>query len=380
MKERLVFIVLISFTVIVSACRAHPRRIVVGVAINSSQHPAVELAVREINATGGIQGIPVELLGLDWKEAGNYDAQDILKWANVFSETKELVAVVGHSDSNSTLSAAAFYNQHQIPQIVTIATNPAITNIGGWTYRLCLSDAVQGSALANYAVREWGKKRIAVFYVNDDYGRGLAQLFEKQVQELGGEIIASVMNRNALQKDDQELIWSTIQRIKSAGPPELIALFQRKEAALWIIQAIHQAGLNTDVLGGDSLGASEFLKGPPELTDGVRISQFFVPRPEQALSTKFAHDFKELTHSEPDYGHAFAYDAVYLIRDAVQYGGPSRQGVKTYLDHVIQKRIQRNGVTGPYRLNADHDARRSLFIVKIHSGRQQLVKALSVDE
>src|SRR6185503_187532 len=135
-------------------------------------------------------------------------------------------AVIGHSDSASTLSAASFYNQQKIPQIVTIATNPAITNIGEWTYRLCLSDAAQGPALAEYAVKDWGKRRIAVFYVNDDYGRGLAQLFEKH---------------------DYQMIQSSLKFIKAQGEPDLIVLFQRIAAAEWTIKAIRDAGLHSTI-------------------------------------------------------------------------------------------------------------------------------------
>ena len=157
------------------------------------------LAAKEINARGGIGGIPLELMGLEWKIGNLYDAEEIVEWANKFAETQDLLAVIGHSDDSSTLSAAALYNKKGVPQIVTIATNPAITNIGDWTYRLCISDAAQGPALAEYTVRDWGKRRIAVIYVNDAYGRGLAELFETRVREIGGEIVASIMHRNVLE-------------------------------------------------------------------------------------------------------------------------------------------------------------------------------------
>ena len=70
-----------------------------------------------------------------------------------------------------------------------------------------------GAALAEYAVNDWNKRRVALFYVNDDYGRGWPS-FSKRVDELGGQIVSSVMHRNLLAEDDRELIRSTLAGLK----------------------------------------------------------------------------------------------------------------------------------------------------------------------
>lgn len=377
MKQILILVIL-ALLIAPSACSRKPKRIVIGIALSANYHPGAVLAAKEINANGGIGGVPIELVGLDWKVVNLFNAPDILRWASQFAEEKDLVAVIGHSDSSSTLSAASYYNQHQVPQIVTIATNPNITNIGVWTYRLCLSDAAQGPALADYAVKDWGKRRIAVFYVNDDYGRGLAQIFEQRVRNQGGEIILSIMTRNALGEDDKALIGSALIGLKQKLP-DLVVLFQRPGAARFTIQSLGDAGLHPDILGGDSLGPPAFAKDNPELMEGVRVSQFFLPLKEDAKATKFLKEYREITGHDADYGEAFAYDAVYLVRDAAVGGGATRGGVKSYLDRLIKERIQQTGVAGTYFLGLDHDARRSLYIVGIHNGVQTPLKTLQVN-
>jgi branched-chain amino acid transport system substrate-binding protein len=377
--KRVIIFVLLVLLLQPLACSRKPRRIVIGVALTESYHPAVQLAVKEINASGGISGVPVELVGLDWKVVSHFNSEDVLRWAARFSEEKDLITVIGHSDSTSTLSAAAFYNQHKVPQIVTIATNPAITNIGDWTYRLCLSDAAQGPALAEYAVKDWGKRRIAVFYVNDDYGRGLAQLFEKRVGELGAEIVSSVMHRNSLEKTDEALIRSSLADLKKKGEPNLVVLFQRTGAAQFTLKAIREAGLGSSILAGDSISPASFARANVELMQGVRVSQFFQPRSDDARTTQFLKHFREFAGRDADYGEAFAYDAVYLVRDAALRGGPSREGVKSYLDRLIREKTQETGVAGTYVLGPDHDARRSLYIVDVRNGVQTFLKTLRVD-
>ena len=92
---------IVSFLILLPlACSSRPSRVVIGVALSPANHPAVELAAREINAAGGIGGIPLELMGLEWKIGAVFNAKEILELANKFADTKDLVAVIGHSDSS----------------------------------------------------------------------------------------------------------------------------------------------------------------------------------------------------------------------------------------------------------------------------------------
>ncbi|MDO8836080.1 MAG: ABC transporter substrate-binding protein, partial [Vicinamibacterales bacterium] len=218
---------LVAAVLLLASCGGRPDRVVLGVGLTATNHAAMALAAKEINESGGIGGVPLVLDGLEASgPRQSFDPADVLALANQFVANRDLLAVVGHSDSSATLAAAAVYNAHQLPQIVTIATNPAITGIGQWTYRLCLSDAEQGPALADYAVSRWQKRRIAVFFVNDAYGNGLAEQFEKRALGLGAELVGSVMHRNFLQPDDHETIRLAIARMKATVQPDLIVLFQ----------------------------------------------------------------------------------------------------------------------------------------------------------
>src|SRR5215510_11197645 len=298
--KKLLPVFLFTLIVIPLSCRSRPRRVAIGVALTSNNHAAVELAAKEINDSGGIDGVPVELLGLEWKVVTDFKSEDIIKWSAAFAQTEDLVAVIGHSDSASTLSAAAFYNQQRIPQLVTIATHPAITNIGDWTYRMCLSDATQGVALARYAVQDWAKKNLCVFYVNDAYGKGLADIFQGEAKKLGARIVASRLHRNILTDDDKQMIYATLANLKGADTPDLFVLLPRIAAADWTIGAIRQSGFQSDILGGDNLGQPDFMKSNPQMKEGIRVSDFYLPSPQNAVAEKFLRSFRETTSSEAD--------------------------------------------------------------------------------
>lgn len=365
--------------VLTPGCSRRPDRVVLGIGLTSNAHPAVRLATSEINAQGGIDGVPIELVGMEWPGIeSRFNPETVIKWADRFAATPNLLAVIGHSDSASTLSAASTYNRHGIPQIVTIATNPAITNIGEWTYRLCLSDAAQGPALASYAVRDWKKKRIAIFYVNDDYGRGLSQRFEVRARELGATILTAVTHRNTLLDDDRTMIRSTLQGLAARPePPDLIVLLQRNQAADWTVKAIREAGLEADLLGGDNLAQSEFVIGNRVLLEGFRVSQFFNAAPGDERVRAFSAAL-EANGGVPNYAAAFAYDAVYLFRDAVKAGGFTRAGIKAYLDGLIERQTVVDGVGGSFTLGADHDARRALYIAEARSGALHLLQPITL--
>jgi branched-chain amino acid transport system substrate-binding protein len=361
------------------SCGSRPQKVYVGIALTPQCHYGVQLALREINAAGGIQGVPMDALGLDWQRTAPVPAQETLAWAERFASTGNLIAVIGHVDSVETLTAAGLYNQAEIPNIVTLASNPAITNVGEWTYRLCLSDKKQGPALAEYAVRKWGKRKIAVIYANDDYGRGLSEEFVKRARELGAEITAGIIHRNVLGSDDKEYLRARLERLRREGEPELIVLFQKADAGAWTLNTIREVGIGADLLGGEVLGAPGFTRDHRILAEGMRFTQYFYPKTDYPRCAAFVKNYKELARENADTRGALAYDAIYLVRDAILEGGFSRRGVKSYLDRIVREKTRIDGIGGVYSIGPDHDAQRMLHIVEASGGMQRLIETVAIE-
>lgn len=357
-------------------CGKASRRVVVGVAVSKNYHPAVRLAAEQINAAGGVAGARLELVGLEDDAAPiGTDAASLGRWSDRFDKTSDLVAIVGPSDSTSALAVARAVNERRIPQIVTIATHPLLTNIGPWTYRICVSDAAQGPALAEFALQDWGKKRVAIFAVGDDYGRGLTQSFSNRVRKGGGDVISTTTLPATLTPAHHKQLAATVAELKKVSP-DLVAVFQRTAAARVTMKALRDAGLAGAVLGGDSLGSADLLKEDAALMNGARFGGFFHARPDDPAARAFSDAYRKATGTEADYGAVFAFDAVHLVRQAVEGGGATREGVKTWLDSQIGAKRAFEGTAGRYLLGPDHDARRPLFILEYRDGKQVLVKAI----
>ena len=147
-----------------------------------------QLAAEEINAAGGINGRPIELV-----EREDYaDADSAVVVATDFYNSP-VVAVIGHGFSGPTLAAAPVYNGGSNPllEIAPAASAPAVTDAGPYTFRLCPSDLAHGSALAHWARERLGLTRGAVFYTNSEYGRGIRTAFETEFASLDGAVVGS---------------------------------------------------------------------------------------------------------------------------------------------------------------------------------------------
>jgi len=346
-----------------AGCARRHERVVVGVSLTGGAIVGAELAVRDIGAAGGVRGLPLELMRAGTSGRDILDPAEVIASARRFADTEDLLAVVGGNDSSTTLAAAGLLEQRGVPFLVTSATHPAVTQVGPHTYRLCPSDAAQASSLARYAVEKWGKRRLAIFFVGDDYGWALAQLFEARARRLGAEVVSAFVHHNILSSEDEGLIAADVSRLAaSASPPDLVVLLQRPGAGLVTLRAMREAGLAADVLCGDSLSVPSFGEAIAATKANVRVSTFLDPDPRGSKPRAFAARYRALAGTASGYEQAFAYDAVTLVADAVRANGSSREAVARHLEDLVRGERWVAGVGGSFTFGADHDARRPLFI------------------
>ena len=159
-----------------------------GEARGRSMRRAAELAVQQINQAGGVRGRQIELVALD--DSGR--AGRAVEVARQLTEDPSIVAVVGHLTSGATLAAAPVYGgATPIPVISPSASSPTLSDASPWIFRVCPTDLRHGAALAAWARDQLHAGRAAVFYLNDEYGRGVRDVFVAEFRERGGEIIAN---------------------------------------------------------------------------------------------------------------------------------------------------------------------------------------------
>jgi len=277
----------------------------------------LDLAVEEINAAGGIGGRRLRLVRFDDKESvdeGRLVAERI-------SADPDIVAVIGHLQSYVTLPAAAIYDRAGLVMLSPASTEPALTS-SGYTrvFRVTLSEETIGNQLAD-AARHRGFRRMAIHYIRNEYGRGLANAFEQRATE-SGITIAVRTSYDAEDPTAEDAFAPTLRQWSSSG---LDAVFLAGEppSAVRLLVAARHAGLTLPILGGDAMGSPELLSLAGPAAEGTVVASFFHPDEPRNEVKAFRDAFRRRYRTTPDAGSALGYDAVRLLAHAVAQAGSS---------------------------------------------------------
>lgn len=225
-----------------------------------------ELAVKNINANGGVLGKMIKL------EVGD-DACDPKQAVAVANDLvkKEVVFVAGHFCSGSSIPASAVYAEEGILQITPASTNVAFTDGAaekGWktVLRTCGRDDKQGTFAGNWLAKNFAGKKVAVLHDKSAYGKGLADETKKNMNAAGlNEVIYDAYT--AGEKD----YTSVVSNLKAAGVDAVYVGGYHAEVGLMMRQAKEQ-GLNAQFVSGDAMNSSELWSISGPAGEGLRFS------------------------------------------------------------------------------------------------------------
>ena len=328
---------------------------------------AAELAVSEINASGGIGGQKLELL-----EKNDYaDPDSAVVVANALYNS-DVSAVIGHLFSGTTLAAAPVYNSGSDPVVAVSpsSSSPEVSGAGPYTFRVCPSDDAHGAALARWVRDRLGlvQARGTVLYLNNEYGRGVRQRFVDEFTRRGGEVLAE-----SPYLGDKPDVSAYLDRIVKDGRSQFLVIAGNRPEAEEILQQAHRRGINVPVLGGDGL---EGIEGAGSLAEGVYTSMAYIALLDTPANRKFVTAYRSRYPDAPTPNQpaAATYDAVYLLRDVIAKSGPSRRSVR---DGVVQVNPANpfQGVTGAIAFDSLGDVpNRQVYIGVVHGGAVQLAE------
>src|SRR5215207_10683099 len=225
----------------------------------------IELALQEINARPERAGSPLKILFEDDEGSG----QTASRIAQRFVDSKEVVAVVGHVNSGAMVAAAQVYDG-RLAAVATTATSPALTGISPWAFRVIPSDSSNGMQIAQFANKR-GRKRAAVLYENNPYGRGLADNFRKS---FAGEVISiDAIAEGQDQTFEPFVSWYKRER------PDMIFVAGTDASGIAFLKEARRQQLTADLVGGDGWQTL----APSALAEGIYVGAPFSaqdPRPE----------------------------------------------------------------------------------------------------
>lgn len=319
---------------------------------------AIELAVEEINAEGGISGKQIELITEDSKCDPKEGATVAEKLVNVDG----VKVIFGGACSGETLGAAPITEEGQVILISPSATSPKVTDAGDYVFRLAPSDLGAGETAAKFAYNARKYKKIAVISETTDYAQGLREVFTKKFTELGGEIVAD--ETFATDASDFRTIALKVQ---PKQPDALYIVPQTPDKGILLLKQLRQAGVIKPILTAEVLIGRSIVKANPDLTEGmVGFEQVF--NDKVGKSMMFVNAFWTAYKEEISFPfQAGAYDSVYLIKEAIEAndGELDTDFIKEYLYSVKGW----DGAVGKLTLDSNGDAILSYSIKKVENGQ-----------
>jgi branched-chain amino acid transport system substrate-binding protein len=297
---------------------------------------AAELAVREVNARGGVRGRELALRIMD--DSGRPDVA--IRIAQQLRDDPVVVAVIGHLNSSASLAAGRIYGDARRPLVMISpsASSPDLSGVNPFVFRVCPSDLSHGAQLARYARQALSAKRVGVIYLDDDYGRGLRLSFAAEFKHLGGTIV----------EEDPTLATTTsvepyLSHLQRAGGVDALMLATDRPGAELALREMGRLGVHWTPLGGDALSGIETDGG---LAEGVRMSVAYLVGQAGERNTQFVAAYARTFPGErPDHRGAAAYDIVHLLADVLATT-TDRRGIRDRLARIGSDLPPFEGVTG----------------------------------
>lgn len=332
-----------------------------------SSKNAIELAFKEINEKGGINGKQLELVVADNKS----EAAEATNAMQKLVSQDNVVAVIGPNLSSSVIAASAINNSAKVLDIAPMATNPYVTvdqasgKTKDFNYRTCFIDPFQGTVMAKFATAELGVGNAAVLIDNSsDYAKGLAQFFKENFVKEGGAVTAK---ESYLQKDTD--FKATLTKIKATNPDFLYVPGYYQEVGLIVKQA-RELGMNMPIAGGDGWDSAKM----PEIAGAAALnntyfSSLYSPEDSSDINKNFVAAYEKAYGQKPDVFAALSYDSALLVAEAIKNAG-STEPAK--ISEAMAKINGFSGVSGSVTFDDKHNPVKSAVILEYKDGAQSL--------
>jgi branched-chain amino acid transport system substrate-binding protein len=270
----------------------------------------VSIAVEEINEKGGTGGRLIKLLEKD--DLGMF--MNGITAAQEMSDNSEVTAVIGHPNSYVAIPAATIYDEAGVIMLSSIASNPKITRSGyRYIFQNIPNDNEIGKEMAVY-MSEQGYKKVAVFYSDDDYGRGLANAFESTARSKN----MSVMDRITGYSNDLDLEY--ILNSWKALEVDSIFIADSVDSVKDFIFKVKDMNFDVPIVGSDALDMN-FIETLGDKAEGAVLATFYNPNDNSVKMKDFTAKFFEKYKEKPDVWAIQGYDSIKLLAYAIEQSG-----------------------------------------------------------
>jgi len=277
-----------------------------------------DLALEAINGKGGVRGRRLEYIFEDSQS----DPKQSVIVAQKFVADPRIVIELGDFSSPASMAASPIYQRAGLVQFGFTNSHPDFTKGGDYMWSNSATQEDLSPALAEFAYQTLGLKRLAVFYLNTDWGKATYDLFRKHAEKIGAEIVAA----EAYLPDEKDF-RSALVRARDADPDGLVLISYQADGAQ-IVQQVAAAGLKVPIVGASSLHSPDFIRLGGAAAEGVLIRGQFSPEDTRPIVKAFVDAYRAKYNEEPDFFAAHAYDTMNIVAALIEIAGPDRKAIR----------------------------------------------------
>ncbi|SEL05220.1 branched-chain amino acid transport system substrate-binding protein [Pseudobutyrivibrio ruminis] len=302
---------------------------------------AIQIAVDEVNAAGGINGYQVAFNFQD-------DEADPQKAVNAYNTLKDwgMQILEGTVTSGACAAVSAETYNDRIFQVTPSASSTSVTEGHDNTFQICFSDPNQGTVSADYIAENGLGNKIGVIYDSSDpYSTGVYQNFATEAANVGLEIVAT----EAFTADSKTDFTTQLQKCKDAEADLLFLPFYYTEGSIVLTQA-NKMGYEPTMFGVDGfdglLGVENF---DVSLAEGVYLLTPFAADAEDEATQSFVSKYEEQYGGTPNQFAADAYDGIYILKEALESANLTPEASNEEICEALIAAIQEvnyDGLTG----------------------------------
>ena len=341
-----------------------------GASLGQPERDAAKMLETQINAAGGVNGRPVEIIIRDTRG----EETQALNAAKELVEKENVLAIIGPSRSGTTLGIISYIEQAETALVSCAAARKITDPVRKWVFQVVPSDRHAVQRLYKYLAAN-DMTRIAVITASSGYGaEGLHQL-ESQTEEAGMEIVTA----EEFGDTDSDMT-PQLTRIKGTDAQAIICWGIGKAPSL-IAKNMAQMGMELPLLQSSGVANDRFIEVAGAASDGVimpaakLIVASQIPDSDRQKETllRFAADYEATYNRRPDHYGGHAWDAIQIIRKALEKAGDDKAALRDEIekttDFVGMGGIFNYAANDHYGLTAD-----AFALVRIEDGKWQLIE------
>lgn len=328
----------------------------------NDQVKAAQWAVDEINAKGGVNGKKLEMIVLDTQADPQVGIQATNRLISV-----EKVPVFVTAWSGVVKAVAPIANDNKVVELSVGAASPDISKLGDYVYTTFPLADVDIKAVANYSVKDMGKKRAAVLFINNETGIPAAAVYRDAVTKAGGQIVAS-------ESYDQKATDFTGPLLKiRAANPEIVHLQGLVSESPQVIAQARQLGINVPITSYSGIYNPKLIEQLGAAAEGV-IATSLAPGADDSPAVKaYVERWQKEVGRAPNglpYTQ-YLYDSPYMI--AAVFGSMDKKGIpltgENFRKEMLAMKTFELPLTGKLEMSEDHTVNKPVYLVEVKGGK-----------